>query len=198
MGNYVTATPGELRDRGHLRKCRSLDSAMRQVIGRELARFLAANPKLIPGAVSTSERVPDLGAAERARNSIKLCAASLFETCSTGVEVAQVHGTTAIPPELRGAPGVQRLFTLRLVLAVSRATVWHYLNEDSVAWSACGAAGSCSTPTRLRWPGGLKPPGETAATSVRRSALAERPCTDMASANESTVESRVRRAARRR
>jgi hypothetical protein len=34
-------------------------------------------------------RVPDLGAVERAHSSIKLCAASLFEICSTGVEVAQ-------------------------------------------------------------------------------------------------------------
>ena len=39
------------------------------------------------------ERVPDLGAVERAHSSIKLCAASLFETCSTGVEVAQNPAT---------------------------------------------------------------------------------------------------------
>jgi hypothetical protein len=33
--------------------------------------------------------VSDLGAVERAHSSIKLCAASRFEICSTGVEVAQ-------------------------------------------------------------------------------------------------------------
>ena len=49
--------------------------------------------------LSMPERVPDLGAVERAHSSIKLCAASLFETCSTGVEVAQ---NPATKDEIRG------------------------------------------------------------------------------------------------
>ena len=84
----------------HLRKYWPPDSAMRQVIGRELARFLAANPK-DSGCSFDARACARFGSCGAlAGDSIKFCAASLFETCSTGVEVAQVHGSTSIPPEL--------------------------------------------------------------------------------------------------
>ena len=71
--------------------------------GRNVGRKYAATLKRLgqprQSGLSMPERVRDLGAVERAHSSIKLCAASLFEICSTGVEVAQ---NLAIKDENRG------------------------------------------------------------------------------------------------
>ena len=68
-------------------------------VGRKYAATLKRLGQPTRSDLSMPERVPDLGAVERAHSSIKLCAASLFETCSTGVEVAQ---NPATKDEIRG------------------------------------------------------------------------------------------------
>ena len=62
-------------------------------VGRKYAATLKRLGQPTRSDLSMPERVPDLGAVERAHSSIKLCAASFFETCSTGVEVAQNPAT---------------------------------------------------------------------------------------------------------